>query len=429
MLRIGGPVRLAAILQASAREVRATAADADARLSRRASGTAVGADRMILRTTSIGVLFLAQVLLACGDGDDGDDTGDEGGATIDRDLVTADVAELLCEASSSCECTTRPAEVSDCVDAVAPAIAGGVSQGETLGLRYHEDCLALATAYSDALSCGNTGETEGDDAVSQVRWEALGCKLLTGDGTLGDPCLSMGSVGFIRLGDTCAQGLHCADPFCVELLEPGDLCAVGFCPPGTTCSDPDADGVTTCEPPSAAGERCNPHASTCPSELQCDPMELVCAEPPGAGQPCPQGRCTSGSLCVNEMCEELPGDGDPCGSFGCATGLRCDFNTNTCVPPLGAGETCSFPEDCAEGLTCDQFVAMCVALPEEGEACISGLCADDLLCDFDSTCVRPPPVTCQLPFCIYRFDGLCDEPEGTGLCEEGTDPEDCEMDS
>lgn len=27
--------------------------------------------------------------------------------------------------------------------------------------------------------------------------------------------------------------------------------------------------------------------------------------------------------------------------------------------------------------------------------------------------------------CHYRDDGLCDEPEGSGLCDDGTDPEDC----
>jgi hypothetical protein len=34
-------------------------------------------------------------------------------------------------------------------------------------------------------------------------------------------------------------------------------------------------------------------------------------------------------------------------------------------------------------------------------------------------------MTCLLPFCVYRSDGLCDEPEGSKLCPEGTDPEDC----
>jgi hypothetical protein len=96
---------------------------------------------------------------------------------------------------------------------------------------------------------------------------------------------------------------------------------------------------------------------------------------------------------------------------------------------VGESEPCFYPDDCAEGLTCSQFTGICVTLPGEGEVCLDGFnCASALECDFDNTCVRPPPITCQLPFCIYQFDGLCDEPEGTGLCQEGTDPEDCEMD-
>ncbi len=380
---------------------------------------------MTMRAISIGIFLLAQPLLACGDGEE-DGEGDDGGAVIEPDQLTADLAALLCEAAGACDCEAGP-ETSDCVGALSPAVAGRVATGESLGLRYHAECLEPTRAYVDALACRIAEDVEGDVALAQLRWDTLRCKLFAGGDQLGDPCDGAGNVDFMSLGDSCAQGLFCAEQ-CYELVEAaGESCAFGACPPGKDCSDPDADGVLTCETPPAAGERCNPHGSDCEGTLVCDPMRLMCTEPPGPGEQCPQGQCTSGSLCVNGACELLPGDGDPCGSFGCAAGLRCDFNTNTCAPPVGAGEPCFYLEDCAEGLLCNTSV--CAPLPGEGDDCPIGLCAADLECGFDGTCAATPPVTCELPFCIYRFDGLCDEPGGTGLCHEGTDPEDCEAEA
>ncbi len=398
------------------------------------------------RTTSIGLLCLAHCLLACsggdrGNGGDGAADQDAGGAGVgfDPGLVTADLAALLCEASSPCECTMDAGDASTCVEAVTPVVARRVTEGQALGLRYHEDCLTFATAYSVALSCRRFGEAHGDDVLAQIEWEARRCKPLAGDGDRGDPCSTMGSFSFLALGDTCAQGLTCADSRCVELLEAsGDSCArddagvgLSICPPGNRCSDPDADGVVTCERPPTAGEPCDPLGSACEGELECDPKQLLCTPLPGSGQACLQGECASGAVCVKEMCQPLPGDSEPCWQNACAAGLRCDFNTNTCAPLVEEGEPCIYPEDCAEGLTCSEFVAdgVCVVLPGEGEGCFNGsYCASGLECAFDNTCVRPPPMTCLLPFCIHRSDGLCDEPEGTSLCPEGTDPEDCRMD-
>jgi hypothetical protein len=100
--------------------------------------------------------------------------------------------------------------------------------------------------------------------------------------------------------------------------------------------------------------------------------------------------------------------------------------TGTCAPPLAEGEPCILFNDCAAGLTCHPETFLCAALPGEGEPCLAGLCLADLQCTAEQTCIAPPPVACELPFCLYRRDSLCDEPEGTGLCADGTDPEDCE---
>jgi hypothetical protein len=398
------------------------------------------------RTTWISLLCLAHCLLACGGGDRGDggadDGGDQGGggAVFDPGLVTADLAALVCEASSPCDCTMDPTDASTCVDAVTPALAGRLAEGEALALRYHEDCLTLVTAYAVALSCRRFGEALDDDVLADVEWAARRCKPLAGEGERGETCSSMKGFGFLTLGDTCAEGLTCADSRCVELLEAsGDACArddAGFglsiCPPGNRCSDPDADGLVTCERTPTAGETCDPFgAPPCEGELKCDPTQLVCSELPGPGQACLDSQCASGAVCVKEMCQPLPGDSEPCWQNACAAPLRCDFNTNTCAPLAAEGDPCLYPEDCAEGLTCSEFVAdgVCVVLPAEGEGCFGGsYCASGLECAFDNTCVRPQPITCVLPFCLHRSDGLCDEPEGTNLCQEGTDPEDCRTD-
>lgn len=407
-------------------------------------------ENAMTRTTGIWLLCLAHCLLACGGGDrEGrDDRGDDGGeqdgggagAGFDPGPVAADLAALLCEASSQCECAMEATDASACIDAVAPELARRVGQGDALGLRYHEECLSFATAHSVALSCRRFGETraDGDDMLAAVEWEARRCKPLAGDGGRGDACSTLRSFAFLALGDTCAQGLTCADSRCVELLEAtGDTCArddagvgLSICPPGTRCADPDADGVVTCERRPSAGEPCDPYAFGCEGELRCDPDRLVCTELPGPGQACLEGECAAGNVCVKEMCQVLPGDGEPCWGLACAAGLRCanEDGINICRPLVGEGEPCSYPEDCSEGLTCSEFVAdgVCVNLPGEGEGCFGGsYCASGLECAFDNTCVRPPPMSCLLPFCVHRSDGLCDEPEGSSLCPEGTDPEDC----
>ena len=380
---------------------------------------------MTMRIISIGVLIAAQSLLACGDGEDGDQ--DEGqGATIEPAQVTADLTAALCEAAGACECETGPSQVSACPDAIAPAIAGRVAAGEALGLRFHAECLERMTAYLDAIACRTAIESEGDAALAQLHWDAQRCKVLAGGDLLGDPCASAGGIDLVSLGDSCAQGLYCAER-CYELVEAeGESCAFGTCPPGTACLDPDADGVLTCEARPAAGERCNPHAHDCRGDLVCDPMQLVCIDPPGPGDECFEGWCAPGNQCTNGVCEPLPGDGDPCGPLGCAEGLRCNYDTVTCAPPVEEGEPCLYVQDCALDLQCDPDSLTCAPFPGEGDECPLGLCGPDLRCGFDYVCAAVPPLTCELPFCPYRFDGLCDEADGTGLCQDGTDPEDCD---
>ena len=177
----------------------------------------------------------------------------------------------------------------------------------------------------------------------------------------------------------------------------------------------------TCEVPRRRRSS-NPTAST-ERVLVCDPMELVCTEPPGPGEQCPQGQCTSDSLCVDGVCALLPGNGEPCGSFGCAAGLRCDYTTNTCAPPVGEGEPCFYLEDCAEGLLCNPDTLVCTPLPGKGDDCPLGW-AQPIRCGSKAPAPRPRrshgPTLLHLP--LRR---PCDEPAEPAL-PRGHRPEDCE---
>ncbi|HWB79507.1 MAG TPA: hypothetical protein VG755_31310 [Nannocystaceae bacterium] len=333
---------------------------------------------------------------------------DGGGAAIQHDAIANSVAGVVCDAFSSCDCKSGLREPDDCKDAVTPALAHAISQGELLGLRYYSECLGKTQKYIDELGCKKANQVADDDDLQLLLYEARACKLLAGDAGPGDACTAAGELGFLTIGDSCGPGLVCAD-ICIKLpTKEGDLCDVDqLCPPATACLDPEADGVFTCEAPAKKGKRCNPHdLGGCGADLVCDPTENECAELPGAGQPCPANTCKKGNTCDGMVCQPNPTEGQPCAGTGlCNTGLICDTTTATCVP-----------------------------LPGDGEMCPAGQCADGFVCGPLGACIDTPPVACALPeavgFCLYRYDAICDEPatemqEGTGLCKEGTDPEDC----
>jgi hypothetical protein len=113
--------------------------------------------------------------------------------------------------------------------------------------------------------------------------------------------------------------------------------------------------------------------------------------------------------------------------------VNVDACVQSCVADASqASATCvrSFEDitDCATdvGLDCDAVSNGCA---NEAEDWI-----DDCEVDFERTFETlgltppdppdPPPGTCTNT-CIDAFDGFCDEPEGTGICTDGTDAGDC----
>jgi hypothetical protein len=89
------------------------------------------------------------------------------------------------------------------------------------------------------------------------------------------------------------------------------------------------------------------------------------------------------------------------------------------------------------GINFDEYSDECVTL-ESADACDdytedSNTCAAGFCSEYSYTNVRVVEGTCETVFppeegdqsCQWTNDGECDEPEGTGLCAEGTDTDDC----
>ncbi len=110
---------------------------------------------------------------------------------------------------------------------------------------------------------------------------------------------------------------------------------------------------------------------------------------PGTTDAATSSGSTQGRSC------EVGTEGCACGQdFGCGPDLRCELNT--CVPCPQGDLTCHCVDgDGADGGTCS-----------EGLLCVAGLCAD-------------------VPPCPFVGNGICDEPQGSGACFEGSDTDDC----
>lgn len=330
---------------------------------------------------------------------------DEPGAEIDREKLAKDVAGVVCDAFAACACdSVAIGNAGECATAIQPALEQAIVTGEEIGLRYYAECLDRTEALLSALGCGDGSL---DEAGAQAAFDAGICKLLAGDAGLGDACTSVGSLGFSGVGDTCKHDLVCAAGICVKWPDrQGSICeGIGVCPPGLSCTDPDADGVHSCEPRAASGGACNPHdgPAGCEDDLFCSDVSQTCQALPGASQPCLLGQCASGHVCLENVCVVPPGNGEACPDYVCGEGL-------VCTPDMSGNP-------------------ICATLPGEGQMCLNGSgCAAGLVCEF-GFCGEPPAAVCSVPgsigLCIYQGDGLCDEPEGTGLCQEGTDPQDC----
>ena len=296
-----------------------------------------------------------------------------------------------------------------------------------------------------------------------------------GDAGPGEPCVDHAA---------CDRGLACVDGLCKAFCREDEDCGgwdgqQGVCTPIAAAAS-HVQGVAVCS------VACGP-ADACPAGTVCadvDPRQCIAPR-----QPCPPERMRDGNcdepegsaICaegtdVEDCCR--PPTGGACelaSQCGCDVDEMCSYEATTtdtgftiktvCDPApteaVRAGQVCRLRDDkCEKGHMC--VGGLCQRFCETDADCagrcrnihrasrpLPGVHVCDTPCDRGtsgqcpngSLCAEPPkrsgvdtdtdPDTghCRVPNdpCPGEFlgDGVCDEPEGTGRCAEGTDAEDC----
>ncbi len=210
-------------------------------------------------------------------------------------------------------------------------------------------------------------------------------------------------------GGTCPAGSDPEDcrggegPECMEAAE---------CPAGEYCR------LGQCVPTEA--DRCETD-SDCGDTEYCDVVTGACNEdaPPGGCQR--SADCGPGEICnLGTHTCEIAGGGECTIDADCGLDAACV--NGACVPDAVGPGGCIDDTDCAVDEYCEPDFGFCV--PAGGGGCFGDFdCAPDEYCDPDFGICLPGGGGGD--FCPYEFDFECDEPEGTGLCPEGTDPDDC----
>jgi hypothetical protein len=155
----------------------------------------------------------------------------------------------------------------------------------------------------------------------------------------------------------------------------------GQCAPGaradTSCTGQSTDGQGVCTAPLKLGEPCSSTCTSsavdllsCPNcswgsrDLSCG-LPLVsnrascftndglycsssgsCASLSSAGEPCSEGGCAPGSLCVQGLCGSAAGL--PCHDYDCnSANAYCDVKSQLCTPMLADGSPCTMGYQCA----------------------------------------------------------------------------------
>ncbi len=170
-----------------------------------------------------------------------------------------------------------------------------------------------------------------------------------------------------------AQGLDCFGPPSI-----GDIAALcplyhGTEPAGAECRPDDTD-YSEC----SRGLRCV--AGRC-----ADLSGLILGE---VGGPCDQlGLCNGETRCIDDRCERLPDHGQPCLEGACSSGNLCVFDVSReqqlCVAGVAVGRPCNGHAVCASGNCPSGF---CAPPAEQGDPCSGNLpCGPGFVCA-DNVC-------------------------------------------
>ncbi len=108
-------------------------------------------------------------------------------------------------------------------------------------------------------------------------------------------------------------------------------------------------------------------------------------------QPCTQGSCSDGFVCVDGECHVCGGAaGRPCCDGECGEGFRCI--DERCSPCGGRRQYCC--PGCDEGLSCGED-GLCHGCGEVDEPCCGGVCGKRLVCKQG---------VCRIQFMFSEYD-------------------------
>lgn len=294
--------------------------------------------------TFLSTVSVAVALAACA-GDSGKTFGD-----VPQDQAAAAYADVICDLLTQCDCGFGLSEA-QCVDAVAAQYQPEFDMANAAGLTYSGECFGDYLEYLDGFGCGTQSDVLEDPTANG--FDIYGCKVFSGNGGEGAPCISYNTAGIIA--DDCQQGLACL---------------------GTTCM-----AISTAPPTvKQLGEVCVPGTEI----------------------------CEEGAICLNSVeapevytCIPLPVEGESCGIGVCAAPAWCDFEDSICKPAPGLGEACDFSKPCGEGLYCSDESQTCASVVGEGdpctddEQCAAGLvCRDDESGGSENVCRPEGPLVC-----------------------------------
>jgi hypothetical protein len=254
---------------------------------------------------------------------------------------------------------------------------------------------AFAVAHSDRCSGPIRPADEAARASTLFEQDCMNQFELPGNGVTAaalDACASATEVAACQTPDG-------APPEC-DLR--GTLPGGAPCFVATQCESGRCDGTI----------EINPGGGTSPAKCgHCVPVARV-------GQPCPQGGCTQGSMCVTMMpypsasCVALTfgGEGASCDELTavCQRGLYCEGQSKRCTPLADLGEPCGsqYVTGCKPPLFCTGAPGTCKAPGETGAACNGeGECASGLGCAFQQQ--RCTPITWVAPGDVCDDVGLC----------------------
>lgn len=233
------------------------------------------------------------------------DAGRPMGGTVPETEHARVVAQAWCDLQFECGCAELDVDVLACVSRITAHIERNAERWRAMGLTYDDRCAASVLNQIAVRGCS------GFSRSVEVGCEA--CPFYHGDQPRGEACDPISASA----ATTCSRGLLCVSPEGA----------------GATCED-------TCEAfprVVGAGEACDGDGN-----VLCDPQNTACG--------------SSGT------CEAFPTVGEPCPLGRCSGEAYCDRSTDTCVPFLERGESCTGPE--CDTAFCDEGVCASFCWPQ-----------------------------------------------------------------